>query len=367
MWPRMRKRSRRKKDSGWSHAKRPPVGARPGTLVIPEGYEPPRIALIHFDQTNREERTIENPADLVKYATKAGVTWVDIQGLGDESVLRGVAEVFGIHPLALEDVVHTHQRPKTENYPNHQFIVLRMPNFDPESKLNLEQMSIFLSTNCVVTVQEFYEDDFGPIRDRIRRGGGPIRAHGADYLAYTLIDRIVDGFYPVLEDIGERLDALESEVLDGGDVAIIQKINELKKELLALRRAIWPLRDAVSSLIRDPNPYFSDEVRVFLRDVWDHCAQLVDAIETYRDLASNLTNTHLTILSNRTNEVMKVLTIMATIFIPLTFVAGVYGMNFDFMPELHWRWGYPAVMAFMFVVAVGLLIYFQRKGWMGRE
>jgi magnesium transporter len=342
------------------------VGARPGTLVIPEGSDHPRIYVMHYDGTRSDERAIEDIKQLREYVNAPGVTWVDVQGLGDESTLRAVAELFHIHPLALEDVVHTHQRPKTENYPNHQFVVLRMPNVDAEGKLDLEQMSIFLAKKHVLTVQERYEDDFGPVRDRIRRGGGPIRANGADYLAYALIDRIVDGFYPVLEQIGERIEVMEIEVLEGGDTSVISRINELKKELLSLRRALWPLRDAVSTLIRDPNPYVGDSVRIFLRDVWDHCAQLVDSIETYRDLASGLMNTYLSIVSNRTNEVMKVLTIMASIFIPLTFLAGVYGMNFEFMPELHWRWGYPVLLVVMGVVGVGLLGYFRNKGWLGK-
>jgi magnesium transporter len=321
--------------------------------------------LIHFDETHSEEGEITDPAVLARYAHADGVSWIDVQGLGDEETLRAIAEIFQIHPLALEDVVHTHQRPKTENYANHQFIVVRIPSLDQDSKLDLEQMSIFLSKSYVVTVQEKYDDDFGPIRERIRRGGGPIRANGADYLSYALVDRVVDGFYPVLEQIGERIEALEAEVLEGGDSAVISKINELKRELLSLRRAVWPLRDAVSTLIRDPNPFIGDNVRIFLRDVWDHCGQLVDSIETYRDLASGLMNTYLSIVSNRTNEVMKVLTIMASIFIPLTFLAGIYGMNFEVMPELQWRWGYPVALAIMLLVGVGLLAFFRRKGWLG--
>jgi len=321
---------------------------------------------MHYDDTSVEERSIVDPKELKPYADGRGVSWVDVQGLGDETTLRQIAELFEIHPLALEDVVHTHQRPKTESYPHHQFVVLRMPNVEADSRLDLEQMSIFLAKNHVLTVQERYEDDFGPVRDRIRRGGGPIRVNGADYLAYALIDRIVDGFYPVLEQIGERIEAMESEVLEGSDSSVISRINDLKKELLTLRRAVWPLRDAVSTLIRDPNPYIGDNVRVFLRDVWDHCAQLVDSIETYRDLASGLMNTYLSIVSNRTNEVMKVLTIMASIFIPLTFLAGIYGMNFEFMPELQWRWGYPVLLGVMTTVGVGLVAYFRRKGWIGR-
>jgi magnesium transporter len=363
----MSRSSRRKRKREWNHAARPPEGARPGTLVIPEGSDSPRVAVMHYDATRCEEVTVSGVHDLRRFASADGIAWVDVQGIGDESMLRTIAEIFHIHPLALEDMVHTRQRPKAEPYPNHQFIVLRMPSFDRESKLDLEQMSIFLSKNYVVTIQERYDDDFGPVRERIRRGGGPMRANGADYLAYAIIDRVVDGFYPVLEHIGERIDALEVEVLEGGDGSVIGRINELKKELLSLRRAVWPLRDAVSSLIRDPSPYIGESVRLFLRDVWDHCAQIVDSIETYRDLTGNLTNTHLTILSNRTNEVMKVLTIMASIFIPLTFIVGIYGMNFEHMPELHWPWAYPAVLLGMLLLSLGLLGYFWRKGWIGKE
>jgi len=361
----MKKNTRRKRKKEWNHGSRPPVGARPGTLVIPEGSDHPRISVMHYDESRVDERSIDEVEALRPFTSAAGVTWIDVQGLGHEGILRAIGDLFQIHPLALEDVVHTHQRPKTENYPNHQFIVLRMPNLDSDGKLDLEQMSIFLSSQYVLTAQEKYGDDFDPVRDRIRRGGGPIRANGADYLAYALIDRIVDGFYPILELIGERIELLEIEVLQGTDASVISRINDLKKELLSLRRAIWPLRDAVSTLIRDPNPFIGETVRVFLRDVWDHCAQLVDSIETYRDLASGLTNTYLSIVSNRTNEVMKVLTIMASIFIPLTFLAGVYGMNFDYMPELRWRWSYPILMGVMTAIGLALVFYFRRKGWLG--
>ena len=291
--------------------------------------------------------------------------WVDVQGLGDEGVLRRLAEIFSIHPLALEDAVNAPQRPKTEAYEGQQLILTRMARLLDDGRLDVEQVSLFLGAGWLLTLQERQGDVFDPVRARLRAAKGMIRTSGADYLAYALVDTIVDGFYPVIESLGDQLVDLEDAVLANPTRDALRDIYTIKRELLALRRAAWPQREMLAMLLRDGSPYLSQAVALFLRDTLDHTVQVVDVTESYRELAGNLMDLHLSTTSNRTNDVMKVLTIMASIFIPLTFIAGVYGMNFDAMPELHARWAYPAVLATMVVVAVGMLIYFRRRGWLG--
>ena len=290
--------------SAWNKI-HPPAGARPGTLIIPDDAIPPVIRLIEFNEDSLDERVIENVFELKHCLDSRAVSWIDVHGLGDERILRELAEVFSIHPLALEDVVHIPQRPKTEIYPDQQYFVLRMALLLETDEIDVEQTSIFFGHGYVLTFQERAGDSLEPVRKRIRRGGGPIRRSGTDYLAYAIIDAIVDGYYPVLEKIGDEIDELEERVIEQPDQAILTRINELKRELLDLRRALWPLRDAVGILIRDPSPFVTDEVKTYLRDVYDHCVQLSDVIETYRDLVSGLMNTWLSMISNRTNEIMK--------------------------------------------------------------
>ncbi|MBX7247404.1 MAG: magnesium/cobalt transporter CorA [Candidatus Sumerlaeaceae bacterium] len=297
------------------------------------------------------------------------VVWIDVVGLADVSLIERIGECFKLHPLALEDVVHTHQRAKVEDYGEHQFIVLRMAPMDGE--YDTDQLSMFLGPGCVVTFQERPGDCFGDVRDRIRRSKGRIRSLGADYLAYSILDAAVDAYFPLLERNGEALEELEDDVVVRPDPSVLARVYEIRRKLLILRRAVWPLREAVSVLARDQTPHFTQDTRAYLRDVYDHCIQIIDLMETYRELSSNLMDVYLSSMSNRLNEVMKVLTIITTIFIPLTFIAGVYGMNFHTesspwnMPELAHRYGYPICIGVMLLIAIAEIIYFRRKGWIG--
>ena len=348
----------------------PPVGSGPGTLMIPAGLPPPRIRVMHYTADELVERDIPRASEIRPYIQQTGVTWIDVQGLGDEKVIREIGEIFSMHPLALEDVVNIPQRPKTVEYPQHQLYVSRMVSLiathEPNVKqLDLDQVSIFLGRNYVLTFQEDYGDVLDPVRQRIRTGT-QIRRVGADYLAYAVIDTIIDNYYPVLEYYSERVVSLEDEVLAQPSPQHLKDFNRIKRDLLSLRRGIWPQRDAINVLIRDECPLISTEVRVFLRDCYDHCVQLGDALETYRELAAGLLNTYLSALSNRTNEIMKMLTIISSIFIPLTFIVGIYGMNSEHIPELQSRWFYPLILLVMALIAGGMLLYFRKAGWLGR-
>lgn len=297
------------------------------------------------------------------------VLWIDVVGLADAESIQSIGTRFGLHHLALEDVVNVHQRPKVEDYEDHLYIVLRMATSGTPS--DTEQVSIFLSKAVVVTFQERTGDSFEPVRQRIRQGKGRIRGKQADYLVYALIDATVDGYFPVLDVGGETLGTLEDEVVISPQPEHVEHIHSQKRNLLALRRAIWPTRDLLSALLRDEFDLVSDETRVYLRDVHDHTVQLIDIIETYREIASGLVDAYLSSQSTRLNEIMKFLTIMSTVFLPLTFVTGLYGMNFDTaspwnMPELAWRFGYPFALMLMAGAAVGLLYLFWRRKWIGR-
>jgi magnesium transporter len=298
------------------------------------------------------------------------VSWVDVKGLGSEDVLRRLGQVFGLHALVLEDIVNVPQRPKIEEYHDQLLIIARMVTPKRSGGFFSEQVSFILGRYYLLTVQEEPDyDSFGPIRERIRTNKGTIRRNGADYLAYALLDSIIDGFFPVLEAYGEQIEDLENEVVENPSRQTLEKIHAVKRELLALRRAIWPQRDAINALIRDGSHLICHEVQIYLRDCYDHAIQVLDMVETYRELAASLMDVYLSSVSNKTNEVMKFLTVVSSIFIPLTFIAGVYGMNFNTekspfnMPELDWYWGYVACLVLMAVIAFGLIFFFWRRGW----
>lgn len=343
----------------------PPVGSRPGTLMIPEGALPPTIRIIDYGPDQVEEKEISELEELSLYAARDSVTWIDVQGLGDESVIRRIGEIFSLHALALEDAVNVPQRPKSESYERFQLFITRMTRYEPGSKVDVEQVSIFLGERFVLTLQERYGDIFDPVRSRIRAGIGPMRRSGPDYLVYALIDTVIDGYYPVLETMGEYLEELEGETLASAQPVHLRRIYDVKRELLELRRAIWPQREAINSLIRDEGPLVGETVRMYLRDCYDHAVQVIDVTETYRELTGTLMDLYLSAVSQRTNDVMKVLTVMASIFIPLTFLAGIYGMNFEHMPELSRPWAYPTLLGLMALVAGIMVTYFWRKGWIG--
>lgn len=345
-------------------------GTAPGTLRAPEvrRVEEVSIAVMEYDAEGVEEWRAASIDEALARRTRRRVAWIDIVGLHDVDLVQRLGETFGLHNLALEDVLNTGQRPKLEVYDDHLFVVMRL--LHRSAGLESEQISLFVGDGFLLTLQEIPGDVFDGVRDRIRHGRGRIRARGADYLAYAVIDSIVDNFFPVLEELGERLELLEEEVIDDPDQRTLRGIHAARKDLLALRRAAWPEREVVSALERLESPLVARETRVFLRDCYDHAVQILDLVETYRDLATNLLDLYLSTVSNRLNEVMKVLTVLASIFIPLTFLAGIYGMNFDTeasrwsMPELHWAWGYPAFWAVSILLAGALLLFFKRKNWL---
>ena len=346
-------------------------GSVPGTLTIDKEAPPTTIVLIDYKEAERTRVQLEKPEDCERYLDTESVSWVDVLGLGSEEVLLRLGKVFNLHPLVLEDIVNVPQRPKVEDYEDHLVIITQMVLLKEQgSSFWSEQVSFVLGKHYLLTVQEEPKRDcFQPVRDRIRTGKGTIRKQGADYLAYTLLDAIMDGFFPVLETYGERIEELEEEVVTNPTRQTLEKIYRVRRELLALRRAIWPQRDAINALIRDGSDLISPEVRVYLRDCYDHAVQVMDLVETYRELASGLMDVYLSSVGNRMNEIMKFLTVMSSIFIPLTFIAGIYGMNFNTdksawnMPELNWYWGYPLCLAVMLAIAAGLVFFFWRRGW----
>ncbi len=346
-------------------------GTIPGTLDLEEDALPPTIVLIDYNETKASRVVLDSPEACAPYLDSESVSWVDVLGLGNERTWRQMEKVFDLHPLVLEDVVNVPQRPKVEDHEDQLVIIARM--VIPKEKgigFHSEQVSFVLGKHYLLTVQEEPEQDcFQPVRDRIRHDKGAIRKRGPDYLAYTLIDSIIDGYFPVLEAYGEHIDELEDEVVTQPTKRTLEKIYLIRRELLALRRAIWPQRDALNSLIRDSSDLIGPEVRIYLRDCYDHAVQVMDIVETYRELSSGLMDVYLSSISNKMNEIMKLLTVISSIFIPLTFIAGVYGMNFNTetspwnMPELNWYWGYPLCLAVMIATAAGLVVFFWRRGW----
>ncbi|MBE9107038.1 magnesium/cobalt transporter CorA [Nostoc cf. edaphicum LEGE 07299] len=347
-------------------------GTIPGTIFIDADAPPPIIFLIDYNQTNFTREQIATPEECAPYLDSESISWVDVQGLGSQDILQRLGNVFELHPLVLEDIVNVPERPKTEDYEDQLLFISRMVVAKERTcGFYSEQVSLILGKNYLLTVQEEPEHDcFEGVRSRIEKNKGIIRKQGADYLAYAVLDAIIDGFFPVLELYGERIEELEEEVIVRPTPQTLQSIYQIRRELLQLRRAIWPQRDAINALIRDGSDLISEEVRIYLRDCYDHTVQVMDMVETYRELASGLMDVYLSAVSNKMNEIMKVLTIVSTIFIPLTFVAGIYGMNFNTekspynMPELNWYWGYPLCWAVMLAIAFSLLFFFWRRGWL---
>ncbi|MDQ2098612.1 MAG: magnesium/cobalt transporter CorA [Tychonema bourrellyi B0820] len=346
-------------------------GALPGNLDLEADALPPEIVLIDYCEAKATRSELANPQEAATYLDTESVSWIDMLGLGNKETWRQMGEVFNLHLIAQEDVVNVPQRPKVVDYEDHLLIIAWMVMIKPNSSnFHKEQVSFILGKHYLLTVQEEADYDcFDPVRDRIRKGQGAIRKNKADYLAYTLLDSIIDGFFPVLEIYGEQIEELEDEVVAKPTRKTLEKIYKIRRDLLTLRRAIWPQRDAINSLIRDGSDLISPEVRIYLRDCYDHTVQVMDMVETYRELSSGLMDVYLSSMGNKMNEIMKLLTVMSSIFIPLTFVAGIYGMNFNTekspfnMPELNWYLGYPLCLGLMGAIASGLVYFFWRRGW----
>ena len=352
----------------------PKVGAAPGTLMVADGALQPVIRMISYPKAAESKsvgevlkQEIENVTDLATLIDPDRITWIDVQGFGDTKTVKQIGELFSIHPLALEDIVNVPQRPKAEVYDEDTLVVTRMVSLDDQREVQMEQVAVLLSKNCVVTFQEKYGDILDPLRERINAPKNRIRKLGPDYLMYAIVDTVVDGYYPVIDELGDHLEELEDEVMDNPSTAALMQLNRTKNLLVNLRRAIWPQREAVNSLVREENSFISEEVRLYLRDTYDHCGQSAEVIEMYREMATGLINIYLSSVANRSNEVMKVLTVMASIFIPLTFMAGIYGMNFEHMPELKLPWAYPVFWCVMGTTAFAMVFYFWKKGWIGKS
>ncbi|MFV8818385.1 magnesium/cobalt transporter CorA [Haliea sp. E17] len=360
-----------KKNSPRRFHRRTKPGAAPGVIAVDPQAPQPHIVATSYGADAVEQLEISDISDINALRGRRAVLWIDVAGLGDAAAIRQIGEIFGLHALALEDVVNVHQQVKLEDYGDHLFIVGRM--VDDVGHGRTEQVSIFLGEGFVVTFQQRPGDWLAPLRQRLADSRSELRASGADFLAYAVLDAVIDGYFPLLEHFGERLDALDDAITDDPPRYIIHRIHEVRGVLRALRRVIWSHRDAIGKLLHDPSRLVSGGTRVYIRDCYDHTIQLVDVLETYNETCADLRDVYLSSVSNRLNEIMMVLTIIATIFIPLGFIASLYGMNFNTrvspwnMPELNWFFGYPFAIGLMVLVSVSLLAYFHARGWLWRD
>ncbi|HOO45497.1 MAG TPA: magnesium/cobalt transporter CorA [Deltaproteobacteria bacterium] len=342
-------------------------GLPPGSLVHvgEKKLEKAQISVIDFDETRYQELTPAAIEDCFPFKEKPTITWINIDGLHETDLIEKIGRHFGFHPLLLEDILNTGGRTKIEDFGDHIFVVLKMLYQEEgnSSELLSEQISLIFGDHYVITFQESEGDVFDPIRERIRKGKGRVRRESADYLAYIIIDAIVDKYFNVLEDIADYIEEAEEVLLAKPDADTLQTIHSLKNDVLFLRKSIWPLREIINVLERGESQLVRESTRIYFRDVYDHTIQIMDTLDTFRDIITGMLDTYLSSMSNRMNEIMKVLTIFASIFIPLTFIAGIYGMNFEYMPELKWPWAYPAIWMFMIVAGTTMVIAFKKKKW----
>jgi len=348
-----------------------PPGTAPGTLTNGDKIaEELSIHLIDYTDTEVQEKELATPDECQTYLDHKSVTWIHLQGNAQADTLRNIGEIFGLHPLALEDIVNQGQRPKIEEYEEQLFLVLALPHIH-NSVAKVGQVSLFLGKNYVISFHNGEKNPFDLLRQRIRKKGGRIRQQGADYLLYAILDLVIDQGYPLLESFGEEIENIEEEVLDlNAKQSSLTKVHKIRRELLFLRRNLWPQREVIDTLLRDDMSRIKESTLVYLRDCYDHTTQILDLIENYREMAASLIDFYLSSANHRLSEIMRVLTMIATIFIPLTFVVGLYGMNFNHpnspwaMPELQWYYGYPMVWGVMIAIVIGMLFYFKRKNWL---
>ncbi len=351
------------------------AGLPPGSLVHigEKRVEEVKITIIDYDETHFQEKEVKAIDECFIFKDKLTVTWINVEGIHQVDILERLGECYGFHPLILEDILNTDQRPKMENFGEYLYIVLKMlyPNnkntpADPKAEeIVTEQISLILGTNFVISFQEGMKGDvFEPVRERLRSSKGLIRKMRADYLAYSLMDAIVDNYFIILEKLGDKIEFLEEKLIASPGSETLKTIHDLKREMIFLRKSVWPLREVLGALERGDSSLVQDSTRIYVRDIYDHTIQVIDTIETFRDMLSGMLDIYLSSVSNRLNAVMKVLTIIATIFMPLTFLAGIYGMNFKFMPELEWRWGYLLIWMVMLGIGVFMLFYFKKKKWL---
>jgi magnesium transporter len=360
----MTRRNRKRRVHASVISRRALPGSPPGTLIADPNAVKTKIRIVAYNADKVLERDVEDIATIRAVLNHWPVAWIQVTGLSDLAAITQLGEIFNLHRLALEDVVNVHQRPKVEQYKDYCFIVMRAVH-DQEGYVS-RQISIFLGKNFVLSFQEETLGYFDPILARIREGKGRMRTAGPDHLAYALMDASIDSFFPVLERYGELVESLEDDIIARPSANAMEQIHDLRRGLLSLRRAAWPLRESMSTLYRDPIPFIDDEERIYLRDCYDHVIQIMDLLENYRDVTSGLMEVYLSSISNRTNEIMKVLTIISAVFIPMSLIAGIYGMNFtEQMPSLGWRWGFPFAIGLMAAIAISLLLFFRSKGWWG--
>jgi magnesium transporter len=341
------------------------IGAPPGTVVYQgeERTEKVRITLIEYNETEFIEKDFYDLSECMTYVNPSMVMWMNVDGIHTVELVEAIGKRFNIHPLTLEDIVNTNQRPKFEDYENYVVAIMKMLYYDTE--LHAEQLSVVLMEGMVISFQEVHGGDaFDLIRNRIRQGKGRIRKMKADYLAYALIDAVVDCYFNILEKIGDKIEVLEEDLIDEPTKETMQHLHYMKREMIFVRKAVWPMRELVNNMERCETILIQPSTDIYLRDVHDHVVRVIDTVETYRDLLSGMMDIYLSSVSNKMNEVMKVLTIITTIFVPVTFIAGVYGMNFEFMPELHSHWSYPLTWAAMLTIMISLMVYFRRKKWL---
>ena len=324
------------------------------------------VTVIDYNESAVQETTLQNIEECFALKDRPSVTWINLEGVHDTALIEKLGACFQIHPLTMEDILNTDQRPKYDDMENYVYMVLKMLQYnDKGADIVAEQVSLILGSNFVLSFQEGIKSDvLEPLRQRIRSGKGKIRKMGADYLAYAIVDGIVDNYFVVLEKLGEQIELLEEEVVTNPQPSTLQKIHHCKQEMLYIRRCVWPLREVIASLAKRESQLIQESTELYLRDVYDHVVQIIDSVETFREMLSSMLDIYLSSLSNRMNQVMKVLTIIATIFIPLTFLAGVYGMNFKYMPELEWHWGYPFILAVMIAVVCIMLFFFRKRKWL---
>ena len=343
-------------------------GLPPGTLMhigTKKAMES-RIRILDYDESALREKKQAALDECLSFRDSDSVTWIDIEGLQDVSLLERLGNGYGLHPLILEDILNTDQRPKFDDMDGYMYVVLKMLDYNPgSSDIISEQVSIVFGRNFVISIQEGREGDpFDPLRERIRSGKGRIRKSGPDYLAYSLLDAIIDHYFLILEKFAESIETLEENLIGDPGPETLRQIHHLKREMIFLRKSAWPLREVIYGLEKSDSDLIRPGTKIFLRDIYDHAVHIIDSIETYREMLSSMLDIYLSSVSNRMNQVMKVLTVIATIFMPLTFLAGIYGMNFRYMPELGWRWGYPLLLLIMLGVGGLMLYFFKKKKWL---
>lgn len=342
------------------------VGAAPGTLIHTgeQKIEQVRLTALTYNSENCTEHPVKNIEEALALCEGSDFAWIDVAGLHDTDLIARLGDYFAIHPLTQEDILSTAQRPKWENFGDYLYVVLRSLAHSPEEgNIKSEQVSLVLTPKVLVSFQESTPDLFGAVRARLQKGQGRLRKSGCDYLAYTLIDAVVDNYFVILERIGLEIDDIEEATLEQPDPKALQRMHDLKRQVITMRKQVWPLREVIAGLAREGSTLITPTTMLFLRDVGDHTIQIIDTIETYRDLLSGLLDLYLSMVSNKLNEIMKVLTIVSTLFIPLTFLTGVYGMNFNHMPELSWKYGYGLIWLAMIVVVLAMILFIKKKKW----